>query len=629
LANEEVVNGECERCGTKVGKKDVRQWVLKITKYADRLLNDLDLLDWPEKIKEMQRNWIGRSEGADIIFKSDNEDIKIFTTRPDTIFGATLLILAPEHPFIKKKINLIQNGNEVKRYIEQAKEKTDIERSDITKEKTGVEMKGLFAVNPANGENIPIWVADYVLSSYGYGAIMSVPAHDDRDYEFAKKHGCQIREVISGSKAEGEIYTGYGELINSGIFNGISSSEAIPGIIKWLGGKGLAQESVNYKIRDWVFSRQRYWGEPIPLVHCEKCGIVPVPEKDLPVILPEVEQYQPTGTGESPLAAITDWVNTDCPVCSGPAKRETNTMPQWAGSCWYYLRYIDPDNEKELVDLEKERYFMPVDLYIGGAEHAVLHLLYARFWHKFLYDIGKVSTVEPFQKLKNQGLILAEGGQKMSKSKGNVVSPDEMVKNYGSDALRLYEMFIGPFEESASWSEKGIIGVRRFLEKVWKVKVTDEDKGCDRLLHKTIKKVSQDIDNFKFNTAVSAFMILINDWSRKEVSKGNFAEFLKIFYPFAPHITEELWESLGNNESIIFEKWPDYDPDMAEDLKVNFVVQINGKVRDLVEIDKNMKEEEIKEIVFQRDKVKKWIDDKKVIKTIFVENKLINIICTS
>ena len=629
LANEEVVNGECERCGTKVGKKDVRQWVLKITKYADRLLNDLDLLDWPEKIKEMQRNWIGRSEGADIIFKSDNEDIKIFTTRPDTIFGATLLILAPEHPFIKKKINLIQNGNEVKRYIEQAKEKTDIERSDITKEKTGVEMKGLFAVNPANGENIPIWVADYVLSSYGYGAIMSVPAHDDRDYEFAKKHGCQIREVISGSKAEGEIYTGYGELINSGIFNGISSSEAIPGIIKWLGGKGLAQESVNYKIRDWVFSRQRYWGEPIPLVHCEKCGIVPVPEKDLPVILPEVEQYQPTGTGESPLAAITDWVNTDCPVCSRPAKRETNTMPQWAGSCWYYLRYIDPDNEKELVDLEKERYFMPVDLYIGGAEHAVLHLLYARFWHKFLYDIGKVSTVEPFQKLKNQGLILAEGGQKMSKSKGNVVSPDEMVKNYGSDALRLYEMFIGPFEESASWSEKGIIGVRRFLEKVWKVKVTDEDKGCDRLLHKTIKKVSQDIDNFKFNTAVSAFMILINDWSRKEVSKGNFAEFLKIFYPFAPHITEELWESLGNNESIIFEKWPDYDPDMAEDLKVNFIVQINGKVRDLVEIDKNMKEEEIKEIVFQRDKVKKWIDDKKVIKTIFVENKLINIICTS
>ncbi len=629
LANEEVVNGECERCGTKVGKKDVRQWVLKITKYADRLLNDLDLLNWPEKIKEMQRNWIGRSEGADIIFKSDNEDIKIFTTRPDTIFGATLLILAPEHPFIKKKINLIQNGNEVKRYIEQAKEKTDIERSDITKEKTGVEMKGLFAVNPANGENIPIWVADYVLSSYGYGAIMSVPAHDDRDYEFAKKHGCQIREVISGSKAEDEIYTGYGELINSGIFNGISSSEAIPGIIKWLGEKGLAQESVNYKIRDWVFSRQRYWGEPIPLVHCEKCGIVPVPEKDLPVILPEVEQYQPTGTGESPLAAITDWVNTDCPVCSGPAKRETNTMPQWAGSCWYYLRYIDPDNEKELVDLEKERYFMPVDLYIGGAEHAVLHLLYARFWHKFLYDIGKVSTVEPFQKLKNQGLILAEGGQKMSKSKGNVVSPDEMVKNYGSDALRLYEMFIGPFEESASWSEKGIIGVRRFLEKVWKVKVTDEDKGCDRLLHKTIKKVSQDIDNFKFNTAVSAFMILINDWSRKEVSKGNFAEFLKIFYPFAPHITEELWESLGNKESIILEKWPDYDSDMAEDPKVNFVVQINGKVRDLVEIDKNMREEEIKEIVFQRDKVKKWIDDKKVIKTIFVENKLINIICTS
>lgn len=628
LANEEVVDGECERCGSKVGKKDVRQWVLKITEYADRLLDDLESLDWPEKIKEMQRNWIGRSEGADLIFKTEEgEDIKVFTTRPDTVFGATLLILAPEHSYIAKAKEISSNRVEIDAYIEEARSKTDIERTDLTKDKTGVEIKGVYAINPANGEKVSIWIADYVLSSYGYGAIMSVPAHDDRDHEFAKKYDCEIKEVVSGGDdISKDAYSGKGKLVNSGDFNGMDSDEAGHAIVKWLKGKGLASPSVNYKLRDWVFSRQRYWGEPIPLIHCDKCGTVPVPESDLPVKLPEVEKYQPTGTGESPLAGVKEWVETDCPKCSGPAKRETNTMPQWAGSCWYYLRYIDSDNNKEAVDPKKEGYFMPVDLYIGGAEHAVLHLLYSRFWHKVLYDIGKVSTKEPFKKLKNQGLILAEGGQKMSKSKGNVVSPDEIIERYGSDSLRLYEMFIGPFDEPAVWNERGIVGIRRFLDKVWNVKI-GSGRGEDKLLHRTIKKVTDDLGNFKFNTAISAFMILINDWSKKEVSKDDFALFLKTLHPFAPHITEELWMSLGKESSISLEEWPEYNPDLAREETITFVIQINGKVRDMMEIERGMEKDDIQSIILERDKVKKWTAGKNIKRTIFVKDKLINVIC--
>ncbi len=628
LANEEVVEGECERCGSKVGKKNVRQWVLKITEYADRLLEDLDSLDWPEKIKEMQKNWIGRSEGADLIFETDaGEEIKVFTTRPDTIFGATLLILAPEHPFIKKAKDLAENQEEIDSYINQASLKSDIERTDLAKDKTGIEVKGVYAVNPANNEKIPIWIADYVLASYGYGAIMSVPAHDERDYEFAVKYGCDIREVVSGGDdISKEAYSGKGRLMNSGIFDGMDSEEAGDKIVDWLEKKEKASRSINYKLRDWVFSRQRYWGEPIPLIHCDNCGTVTVPEENLPVKLPEVEKYQPTGTGESPLAAVKEWVNTECPRCFGPAKRETNTMPQWAGSCWYYLRYIDSDNEEQMVDSKKEKYFMPVDLYIGGAEHAVLHLLYSRFWHKVLYDIGKVSTKEPFQKLKNQGLILAEGGQKMSKSKGNVVSPDEIIEKYGSDALRLYEMFIGPFDEPAVWNERGIVGIRRFLEKVWKIKLKDGE-GNDKLLHQTIKKVTEDLDNFKFNTAISAFMILINDWSKKEVSRSDFSQFLKILHPFAPHISEELWMSLGNKTSISLESWPSYDSEMAREEKITFVIQVNGKVRDMMEVERGVKQEEIESTVMKREKIKKWIANKKIERIVFVEDKLINMIC--
>ena len=469
LANEEVVAGKCERCGANVTKKNIRQWVLKITKYADRLLEDLDLLDWPEKIKEMQRNWIGKSYGADVLFKLNNgKEVKVFTTRPDTLFGVTLLILSPEHPLVESVLSELDNKQDVINYLEETKNKSDIERME---EKTGVPLSGLFAINPVNGKQIPVWIANYILSSYGYGAIMSVPAHDQRDYEFAKKYDLEIIEVVSGGELP---YTGEGNLVNSGSFNGIKSSEAKDKIIKEFDS---VTKSINYKLRDWVFSRQRYWGEPIPLIHCEKCGIVP--EENIPLELPEVENYQPTGTGESPLAAIKEWVNVKCPKCGGDAKRETNTMPQWAGSCWYYLRFIDPDNDNALVDPQKEKYFQPVDLYIGGSEHAVLHLLYARFWHKFLYDIGVVSTKEPFLKLKNQGLIMAYDGQKMSKSKGNTVSPDEMIEKYGADSLRLYEMFLGPFEESVAWNDNGLIGTRRFLEKVWSINLVEGNIKID------------------------------------------------------------------------------------------------------------------------------------------------------
>lgn len=607
LANEEVVAGKCERCGANVTKKNVRQWVLKITKYADRLLEDLDLLDWPEKIKEMQRNWIGKSYGADVLFKLNNgKEVKVFTTRPDTLFGVTLLILSPEHPLVESVLSELDNKQDVINYLEETKNKSDIERME---EKTGVPLSGLFAINPVNGKQIPVWIANYILSSYGYGAIMSVPAHDQRDYEFAKKYDLEIIEVVSGGELP---YTGEGNLVNSGSFNGIKSSEAKDKIIKEFDS---VTKSINYKLRDWVFSRQRYWGEPIPLIHCEKCGIVP--EENIPLELPEVENYQPTGTGESPLAAIKEWVNVKCPKCGGDAKRETNTMPQWAGSCWYYLRFIDPDNDNALVDPQKEKYFQPVDLYIGGSEHAVLHLLYARFWHKFLYDIGVVSTKEPFLKLKNQGLIMAYDGQKMSKSKGNTVSPDEMIEKYGADSLRLYEMFLGPFEESIAWNDNGLIGTRRFLEKVWSINLV-EGNIEDRLLHQTIKKVTKDIEEFKFNTAISSMMILINEWVKTGTSRENFDLFLKLLYPFAPHISQELMKDSDLS-------WPQFSEFLVKDDVTTIAIQVNGKFRDSVQLAKGLNQQEVENIVLEREKVKKWVSGS-IKKVVFIPDKLINIL---
>jgi leucyl-tRNA synthetase len=686
LANEEVVEGRCERCKSKVTKKDMRQWMLKITAYADRLLEDLEELDWPKQIKEMQKNWIGRSEGAEVTFQiiaksgatkqsrgneiatspsaPRNDIIKVFTTRPDTLFGATYLVVAPEHEIIKNYKLQITNYKEVEEYIKAAKEKSDLERTELIKEKTGVELKGIKAVNPVNGAEIPIWVADYVLPHYGTGAIMAVPAHDQRDYDFAKKYGLPIVQVIQAIEQNIKLdkaYEGEGVLINSGEFSGMTSETARWEITEWLAKKGLAKKAVNYKLRDWVFSRQRYWGEPIPLVFCENCkktvenlkhskseiqnlsqgeilnpGWVPVPENELPVKLPKVKKYQPTGTGESPLAAISEWVNTKCPRCGSPAKRETNTMPQWAGSCWYYLRYLDPKNKKEIFDRKKEKYWMPVDLYVGGAEHAVLHLLYARFWHKVLYDEGLVSTVEPFLKLRNQGIILGEDGQKMSKSRGNVINPDDVINTYGADTMRLYEMFMGPFEDVKPWSTKGIIGVRRFLERVWgleklkieneKLKITIKNSKLERLLHQTIKKVTEDIENFKFNTAISQMMILVNEMSTKPFTVKQLEAFLKILSPFAPHISEEFWQKLGHKKSIIFEEWPKYDPRLIVEEEINLVVQVNGKVRDTIKVKTDISEEEAKKVALESEKVKKWIEGKEIKKVIFVKGKLINIV---
>lgn len=631
LANEEVVNGLCERCGSKVIKKDIRQWVLKITEYADRLLDDLEDLDWPKPIKQMQRNWIGRSEGAKIIFdvKETKDKLEVFTTRPDTIYGVTFMVVAPEHDLIKKALDqkLVQNEKEILSYIEQARSKSDLERTELDKEKTGVRIQGLTAINPISKEEIPIWIADYVLGSYGYGAIMSVPAHDGRDYEMAKKYGLQIRKVIAG----GEIpCSGEGKMLNSEELSGISSNIGRKKIIEKLEKSGYGEKTIHYKLRDWIFSRQRYWGEPIPIVHCKECGAVPVPEKDLPVTLPEVQKYKPTGTGESPLSVIDNWVQTTCPKCGKPAKRETNTMPQWAGSCWYYLRYIDPKNNEELIDPEKEKYFMPVDLYIGGSEHAVLHLLYARFWHKFLYDLGVVSTKEPFIKLKNLGLILGQGGIKMSKSKGNVVAPDEIIEKYGADVFRLYEMFVGAFEDEVSWDDEGVIGMRRFLEKVWalKEKVTDKDldKNLQELLHRTIKKVTKDLQNFKFNTAISSLMVMNNKMREKdEISQSLFCKFLKLLAPFAPHISEELWH-MWEDGSILKSDWPEFDEELAENKKVTMVVQVNGKLRDKMEVEKGIAKDEAIEKAKKKAKVKKWIKGRDIQKEIFVKDKLINFV---
>lgn len=636
LANEEVIQGICERCGTKIERRNMRQWMLKITAYADRLLEDLDLLDWPEKIVTMQKNWIGRSEGVEIDFKirDTNKTIKVFTTRPDTIFGATYLVLAPEHPILSELLTGTAKEN-LEEYINRIKSKSDLERTSLIKEKEGI-FTNLFAINPVNGQVLPIYVADYVLLTYGTGAIMAVPAHDQRDFEFAVKYNLPVVQVIkpdSVGNSLNEAYEGEGVMINSSQFNSMNSIEARKAITDYLEKMGVGKKVVKYKLRDWVFSRQRFWGEPIPIVHCEKCGAVPLPYDELPLTLPDVPYYETSGTGESPLALIEDWVNVNCPKCGGKAKRETNTMPQWAGSCWYYIRYVDPKNDSELANKDKINYWLPVDLYIGGAEHAVLHLLYARFWHKFLFDIGEVNTPEPFIKLRNQGLVLAEDGRKMSKSLGNVINPDDVIDKYGADVIRMYEMFMGPFDQDTMWSTEGVEGIRRFINKVWSLfdetEINEESPDDDtlRIMHKTIKKVSIDIENFSFNTAISSLMIYVNNLlklsKRPKVTLENLTLLLA---PFAPHMSEELWSLLSHSSSIFKEKWPDYIDELAKDKILEVPIQVNGKLRSKLFVSEEITEEEIKNLALIDDKVKSYTEGKNIKKVIYVKNKLLNIV---
>lgn len=637
LANEDLEDGKCERCGSQVEQKPMRQWVLRITNYADRLLADLEKLpDWEEPIKDMQRHWIGRSEGAEIDFSLKNTDlsIKVFTTRVDTIFGCTYVVIAPENKLVAELKDQIKNWSEVEAYIEQVKNKSNLERTDLNKDKTGVELVGVEAVNPFNGEAVKVFIADYVLNSYGTGAVMAVPAHDERDWEFAQKYNLIIKPVIMPKNSEiidkSVAFTADGILVDSGNFSDLDSALARTRMIEWLEREKKGNRKVNYKLQDWVFSRQRYWGEPIPIIHCAKCGTVAVPYDQLPLTLPEVESYEPSGTGESPLATISDWVNTTCPKCGGPAQRETNTMPQWAGSSWYYLRYIDPKNNSALVDPVKEKYWSPVDFYVGGAEHATRHLIYARFWHKFLYDIKVVSSEEPFAKLKAVGLIMGEDGRKMSKRWGNVINPDEVVEKYGADSLRLYEMFMGPFSEAGAWSTNGLVGVRKFLERIYNIALSPEADApvVVNLLHKTIKKVAEDILEFKFNTAVSAMMILVNAISDAggKLNEANYARFLQILAPFAPHLSEELWAKIGQNYSIFQSPWPAYDPALIKDETITLVVQINGKVRANLSVPADIAESEVLTLAQADETIKKWLEGKEVIKKIFVKNKLLNIV---
>jgi len=649
LANEEVKDGACDRCGTKVTRKRIRQWILKITAYAERLLEDLDLLDWPEPVKLMQRNWIGKSEGANVIFKIDGHDaeLEIYTTRPDTLFGATYMVLAPEHPLVSK-ITTPEQRAAVEAYLDAAAKKSDLERTDLAKEKTGV-FSGAYAINPVNGRKIPIWIADYVLISYGTGAIMAVPAHDERDWDFAKAFNLPIIQVVAGEPpASGKDYsrtpetctTADGWAVNSGPFDGTPTAEFKQKIVQWLEEKGIGKRAVNYKLRDWIFSRQRYWGEPIPIVHCESCGIVPLPEDQLPLTLPDVQSYAPTGTGESPLAGITEWVNTTCPKCGGKAKRETNTMPQWAGSCWYYLRYLDPHNDKEFASKKAIEYWMPVDLYVGGTEHAVLHLLYSRFWHKVLYDLGLVNTKEPFQRLVNQGMILGEDGQKMSKSRGNVINPDDIIKEYGADSMRVYEMFMGPLEVSKPWATAGLVGVSRFLERLWALgekplAETPEAAGLSgeetqnilRLLHKTIKKVTDDTATLNFNTAISAMMVYSSELAKLERLPRSFWEpLVQMVGPYAPHLAEELWEKLGHQESISKSQWPRYDESLAADNEATIVVQVNGKIRDKFTAPVGTAKSELEKTALALPGIQKWLEGVTIAKVISVPDKLVNIV---
>ena len=637
LANEEVIDGKSERGGHPVVKKPMKQWVLKITEYADRLLEDLEELDWPESIKEMQRNWIGRSEGAEVEFKiaDHDETFKVFTTRPDTLFGATYAVLAPEHEIVDK-ITTDDQREIVEKYVEEVKQKSEIERTDVTKEKTGV-FTGAYAINPVNGEKIPIWIADYVLASYGTGAIMAVPAHDERDYEFAKKFDLPIVEVVEGGDISKEAYVGDGKHINSDFLNGLNNEEAIKKMIDWLEENGKGKREVTYRLRDWLFSRQRYWGEPIPIIHWEDGTMTTVPEDELPLELPEMEEIKPSGTGESPLAN-SDWIHVVDPETGKKGRRETNTMPQWAGSCWYYLRYIDPHNGEMLADPELLKKWLPVDLYIGGAEHAVLHLLYARFWHKFLYDIGVVPTKEPFQKLFNQGMILGENNEKMSKSRGNVVNPDDIVRSHGADTLRLYEMFMGPLDADVAWSTEGLDGARRFLDRTWRLiinedgevsdKIVDEyDPSMERIYHQTVKKVTEDYDNLHFNTAISQMMVFVNEgYKAEKISKQFIEGFVKLLYPITPHICEELWSRLGHEDTITYEPWPTYDESKLEEEEVEIVIQVMGKVRAKITVPKDISEEELEKEALNNERIKQWIEGKTVRKVIVVPGKLVNIV---
>jgi leucyl-tRNA synthetase len=672
LANEEVTSGKCERCGTQVERKDLRQWILRITKYADRLLEDLSEVDWPESTLMMQRNWIGRSEGAEVCFKVDGgecagEEIKVFTTRPDTLFGATYLVLAPEHPLVAK-VTVESQKNAVEEYKISARKKSDLERTELSKDKTGV-FTGGYAVNPVNTTKVPIWIADYVLAGYGTGAIMAVPAHDQRDYEFATRYSIPVIQVVKPADGslpqQGQAFTDEGVSINSGFITGLTTADAKKKMNEYLESKGFGKGTVSYRLRDWIFSRQRYWGEPIPIVHCKKCGTVPVPENELPVKLPEVDRYEPSGTGESPLAGITDWLNTTCPSCGGPAQRETNTMPQWAGSCWYYLRYLDPQNSCEPWSKEIEKQWMNVDLYVGGAEHAVLHLLYSRFWHKVLYDLGYVSTKEPFKKLRHQGTVLAatykdENGkyyefadiefkndnvvsrktgevlrseiEKMAKSKLNGVNPDDVIASYGADVLRLYELFMGEFELPKPWDPRAIEGCNRFLKRIWRlVDEFDESRQPDgdpllKVRHKTIKKVTSDIEAMKFNTAIAAMMEYVNEMYSSGAVKEDLITIVKLLGPCAPHIGDEMWEKLGGEGFLIQAQWPSWDETQTVDSVITIVVQINGKLRGDFMADRNASREDLENLALVQEKVKPFLEGKTVRKVVVVPGKLVNIV---
>lgn len=636
LANEEVVNGVCERCGSEVVHKVKSQWMLKITKYADRLINDLDLVNYPDRVKAQQKNWIGRSKGAEVDFTTTTGDtLTIYTTRADTLYGATYMVISPEHPMIEKWADKISNMDEIKKYQEAAARKSDFERTEVAKEKTGVRIDGVNAINPVNNKEIPIFISDYVLVSYGTGAIMAVPAHDTRDWEFAKKFDLPIIEVVKGGNVQEEAYTdcAKGIMVNSGMLDGLTVDEAKKKIIDWLTSEGKGHSKVNYKLRDWVFSRQRYWGEPIPMVYCEKCGYVPIDEKYLPLRLPMVESYEPTDNGESPLAKMTDWINTTCPCCGGKAKRETDTMPQWAGSSWYYLRYMDPHNKNAIASKEALNYWSPVDWYNGGMEHTTLHLLYSRFWHKFLYDIGVVPTPEPYAKRTSHGMILGENGEKMSKSRGNVVNPDEIVDEYGADTMRLYEMFIGDFEKAAPWSKASIRGCRRFVERYWNLQsvLIDGDKIRPELegaFNKAIKKVGEDIENIKFNTAIATLMALINDISNvKSINKEELRIFSILLNPFAPHVTEEVYEACKLGNGILAEaEWPEYDESKCVDESVEIVVQVNGKIKAKLNIPVDADKDAVLDLAKNDENVKKAIDGMKIIKEIVVPKKLVNLV---
>ena len=637
LANEEVVNGVCERCGAPVVRKVKSEWMLKITDYADKLIEGLNDVDYIERVKVSQKNWIGRSTGAEVDFQiKDTEDkLRIYTTRCDTLFGVTYMVVSPEHPYLDKYKDQIKNWEEIVAYREQASRKSDFERAELAKDKTGVAIDGLTAINPVNGKEVPIWVSDYVLMSYGTGAIMAVPAHDERDWEFAKKFHLPIIQVVAKNGEEVDVNeaaftdVATGVLINSDFLNGLEVKDAKEKMIKFLEEKGIGQAKTNYKLRDWVFSRQRYWGEPIPIVHCDKCGYVPIDESELPLLLPEVESYMPTDNGESPLAAMTDWVNTTCPCCGGPAKRETDTMPQWAGSSWYFLRYTDPHNDKALASPEALKYWLPVDWYNGGMEHTTLHLLYSRFWHKFLYDQGVVPTPEPYQKRTSHGMILGENGEKMSKSRGNVVNPDDIVQEYGADTLRTYEMFIGAFDLAASWSEDGVKGCRRFLDRVWKLQdlMTEEEgysKDLETKMHQTIKKVSNDFENLKYNTAIAAMMTLLNDFYKKgSITMGELKTLIILLNPVAPHITEEMWQIIGCEGRVYQQTWPEFDEAKTVESSVEIAVQINGKVKGTLGIQKDDPKDQVIA------KAKEVIADKltgNIIKEIYVPGRLVNIV---